>query len=453
MTQICMASTLVGATTLAAAIDSGVLSAPTAGERILLVLNEALAPELVRPWYESPLAGPILSRFARVIFLNDALYPYLPTRWEPREEDVPMLERLFRSHWSLGNGPLELVVESLDTPPASALTQVFRQAPIDVLVAGLGGYGPSRPGLPLHVIQRIRELVHLDAVPGVTPVLLSEHGVGALRVSADAFKHVLAQMVAAAREADPVADYGDRPTSLILGQDLSGLDILSPDEEVALYVGMADAAVGRGAERVVFRPHPAALPVLAESLRQEAQRRGAEFGVVDPFLPAEVLVSAGVLDSVVSSFSTALVTVKDMFGVTTVSIGSETLLDRLTPYQAGSRIPLTIVDALSREGDPYGDPVRMQELIDTVSYCMQPRTVPHLRARAEAFLESLADPERRRYVKRARLEALKLPGGRGDGADAPIPAGATTPAWMRPAAAAGRRLRKFGAGPTAGQTH
>jgi hypothetical protein len=42
---------------------------------------------------------------------------------------------------------------------------------------------------------------------------------------------------------------------------------------------------------------------------------------------------------------------------------------------------------------------------------MQAETLPLLRPAAEAFLSAMSDSERRRYVKKRRLEALELPGG------------------------------------------
>ncbi|HEY5505932.1 MAG TPA: hypothetical protein VIK83_00405, partial [Coriobacteriia bacterium] len=124
MTQICMASTLFGAMTVAAGIDSGVLP-PVTGERILLASNNAAAPELVVPWHETPIAASIVARFDRVIFLNDDVHPYHPTKWKPLDEDLPMLERALRSHWRLGDGPLDLLVDTLHAPPSSTLARIF----------------------------------------------------------------------------------------------------------------------------------------------------------------------------------------------------------------------------------------------------------------------------------------------------------------------------------------
>ena len=53
----------------------------------------------------------------------------------------------------------------------------------------------------------------------------------------------------------------------------------------------------------------------------------------------------------------------------------------------------------------------LRDLIDTVSYTMQPELLSHLRPRAEAFLSSPAGPAKRAHFKRLRLTRLDLPGG------------------------------------------
>lgn len=57
--------------------------------------------------------------------------------------------------------------------PAQALCRIFGDARIDVYADGLMSYGPTRTTLPGMVAGRIERLLHLDLVPGVTPLLLS----------------------------------------------------------------------------------------------------------------------------------------------------------------------------------------------------------------------------------------------------------------------------------------
>jgi hypothetical protein len=219
----------------------------------------------------------------------------------------------------------------------------------------------------------------------------------------------VAELVATADDGgEPIPDYSDRPTSLLLGQYVSTLGIVSQEEEARLSLRMIDAAIEHGAERVVFKPHPSASPAIIEALRGEAEAKGAEFVVLTTSFPAEMIASKTRLDSVASFFSTALITLSGMYGVTPISVGTELLMSRLTPFANSNRIPMTVVDALTRPHTPYSDPARLQTLIDSVAYCMQPRTLTHLRPEALAFMTALAANERQRYTGRQQLAELGL---------------------------------------------
>jgi hypothetical protein len=88
------------------------------------------------------------------------------------------------------------------------------------------------------------------------------------------------------------------------------------------------------------------------------------------------------------------------------------LLHRLDPFENSNRVPVTIIDALTRPDSPYRTPATMQGLVDAVGYCMQPMIVSHLRTRAERVLHGMDEAERHRYFSRRRLAELSLPGGR-----------------------------------------
>jgi len=144
-------------------------------------------------------------------------------------------------------------------------------------------------------------------------------------------------------------------------------------------------------------------------------------------------------DLVVSCFSTALMTAKYLFGIEAAAVGTEILLERLTPYQNSNRIPVTIIDALLGRGyaapaeagavkapgsetgagqDPAANTSEagaapaapLQQLVEAVSYCMQPDTLALARPAAQAFLAGAQDSGDMRYFKRRRLTKLELPG-------------------------------------------
>jgi hypothetical protein len=193
--------------------------------------------------------------------------------------------------------------------------------------------------------------------------------------------------------------------AMILGQYLSALEILTPEEEGELHASMLRGLVARGHSTVVFKPHPAAGRRHAQLLRAAAEPLDVRLVVAGESVPAEVCFSALRPELVVGCFSTGLVTAGRYFGVPVASYGTELVLDRLAPYENSNRVPATIVDALlprmsadgTVEPPPRGD---LPELVRAVGYCMQAETYPELRPAEYDFAP--------RYFKRKRLETLGL---------------------------------------------
>lgn len=425
-TQIFLASTLYGVATLAAALDSGCFGpAPGArppGEhrRVLLVSNNAANPEVTPALDTMPGFEGLSRRFDQVLSWNETISPFHPGGWSPRPDDVPLWERHLRLLWGLGDDEVELVVESIQVNPALALTQMFPGAPVDVYADGLMSYGPTRNKLDPLVGTRIRRLLHLDLVPGLRPMLLTEFGVEPQIVPTDAFTAVLAEVA----EDHSTTGLLPEPSSpaLLLGQYLSALDILTAEEEERLHVTMLRGAVGLGHRSVVFKPHPTAPARWSRMLEKEAGELGVELTVLDSPMLAEVLYQKLRPALVVGCFSTALLTASALYGLPVARTGTELLLDRLAPYQNSNRVPVTIVDALlpelTDEAAVRGwSPATREEvaagltgLATAVGYAMQPQIYPGLRAEAERYLATRLDARTRRYFKRRRLTVLALPG-------------------------------------------
>ncbi|GAA1883390.1 polysialyltransferase family glycosyltransferase [Streptantibioticus ferralitis] len=417
-TQIFMASTLYGAATLAAALDADCFR--PAHRRILLVSNNASVPETTPPLDRMPGFAALRDRFDRVLSWNEAISPFHPGGWTPRPDDVPLWERHLRLLWQLGDDEIELAVESIQVEPALAVVQLFPAAPIDVYADGLMSYGPTRNKLELLVTSRIRRLLHLDLVPGLTPLLLSEYGVRPEIVPTGAFTAVLAEVAAATpRDGEPVS--ADGP-ALLLGQYLSALEILTPEEEERLHVRMLRGVAARGHRNAVFKPHPMAPAHWPHLLEKEAAELGVEFTVCDTPGLAEVLFQRLRPALVVGCFSTALVTASEFFDLPVASTGTGLLLERLSPYQNSNRVPVTIADAVlpplderdraSRGGS--AEPLSVAELtalLRAVGYCMQSKAYPRLRDDAIGYLAKNLNAGTRRYFKRRRLTSLALPGG------------------------------------------
>jgi hypothetical protein len=412
-TQIFCASTLYGAATLAAAIDAG-LFAP-ASRRLLVVCNNAASPELHPSIDRMPGFERLRERFDGLVSWNETIAPFHPSGWAPRSDDTPLWERHLRLAWGLGDDRVEVAVESIQVNPALAITEIFTGAPLTVYADGLMSYGPTRSKIDPLIGGRVRRLLHLDLVPGLRPLLLTEFGVEPELVPTAAFRRVLDSLgetadgiEAAAAPAVPAA-----APVIVLGQYLSALTILSESEEERLHVEMVRGAAALGHTRVVFKPHPAAPALWSRLLEDEAKKAGVELTVIDTPVLAEVLYERLKPALVIGCFSTALLTANAFYGIPVARAGTDVLLERLAPYQNSNRVPVTIVDALVPPlGDDgsYRPEERLGDLIKAVGYAMQSQLHPGLRPAAERYLSHHLDQRTWRYFKRRRLTALGLPG-------------------------------------------
>ncbi|MEG3630922.1 polysialyltransferase family glycosyltransferase [Streptomyces poriticola] len=415
-TQIFCASTLYGAATVAAALDAGLFE--PADRRLLLVTNNAANPEVTPSVDAMPGFGRIRDRFDGVLSWNETIAPFHPSGWGPRPDDVPLWERHLRLLWGLGDDEVRLAVESIQVNPSLALCQLFPGTAVDVYADGLMSYGPTRDKIDPLVGTRIGRVLHLDLVPGLRPLLLTEFGVAPEVVPTGAFLKVLGEL--AEEEGEP-EDVGEEPPALLLGQYLSALGILTAAQEEELHLRMVRESVALGHRRLVFKPHPMAPAGWSRLLEEEAGRLGARLTVLDRPVLAEVVFQRMRPALVVGCFSTALLTAATFYGLPVARAGTETVLARLAPYQNSNRVPLTIVDALLPDladasavtGWRPPTPERVAELttlLTAVGFAMQPRIYPRLRPEAEGYLAEHLGPHTWRYFKRRRLTALALPG-------------------------------------------
>ncbi|MDK0521690.1 polysialyltransferase family glycosyltransferase [Streptomyces sp. ML-6] len=406
-TQILCASTLYGAATLAAAVDTGLIR--PADRRVLLISNNAAVPEVAPPLDAMPGFEAIRDRFDEVLSWNAAIEPFHPSGWSPRAEDVPLWERHLRRLWELGDDDVEFAVESIQVNPALAVTGIFTGAAVDVYADGLMSYGPTRIKLDPLLGTRVRRVLHLDLVPGLAPLLLTEFGVGAETIPDDAFRAVLEQI--GARTPAPEVPY-DSP-ALLLGQYLSALDILTVEEEEELHLRMLRGTAARGHRQIVFKPHPTAPARWSRLLEAEAARLCVEFTVLDAPVLAETLYERLRPVLVVGCFSTALFTARQLYGLDTARTGTGMLLARLTPYQNSNRVPAVLAHTLLPELETgrTRTPGDTGRLVTAIGFTMQPRIHPGLRPAATAYLTDGVTPDEQRLFPRRRLTALGLPGG------------------------------------------
>ncbi|KJQ54015.1 polysialyltransferase family glycosyltransferase [Microbacterium sp. SA39] len=408
MTQLFALHSAYGLATAAAAIDAGLLGDPSvkSADRVLVPFTSSRVPETTVGIAADPALRSLRQRFDRVEELEAVLGPLHPSSWEPAIGDLPVLERLLTRAWGLDPHDLELFVQSPQVAPARTLMSLFPHARITIIGDGLMTYSPMRVRLPYTVAARIERVVHADVVPGVRPLVGSPRA-EVVPVPPESFRAVLFETDAVKNDA---ALDSDLPTVLVLGQYLSALGLMTPAAEIALQRDMIDRAARWSPRRIVFKPHPAAPPLLTDAVRARAEGHGIEFVEYRGALAAELLAERLDAVAVVAGFSTALPTVRALFGRKIGAAGTEAVLRALSPFENSNRIPATIVDALTREDSPYADPERLQLLVDAVGYAMQPKIAGHLRGRAEALLHGLDPVERDRYFAPERLSALRLPG-------------------------------------------
>jgi len=379
--------------------------------RVLLFSDYAAEAEVGTPLLGRDGAATLTACFDLLVDVNQLLAPHHPASFEPGRDAAALLGRLLAAEWG-AVGEVELVVEPIQVSFARWLLHVLPDASITVVADGLMAYGPTRERVPHWIGRRITRLVHLDLVPGLRPVYLTEHAVPAEVVPGERLRAVLD----AAHGSVPTRSEAAGPgAALVLGQYLSALGVLTAEEEQGLYLEAVVHAADLAAGRVAFKPHPAAPPLLADGLRAAATAKGIDLVVLAAGGRAEAVFAGGRYAVVVGCFSTGLFTARTAYGLRAVSVGTDLLLERLRPYQNSNRIPVTLADALLRPpsdvtpaesvpGEEVGDLVR------AVAYCMQPERYPELRLRASATLETHPG-WRGRYVKRKRLRALGLDDG------------------------------------------
>ncbi|WP_426365708.1 polysialyltransferase family glycosyltransferase [Streptomyces sp. E-08] len=408
ITQVFCASTLYGAVTLAAALDSGAFA--PADRRVLLVTNNAAVPETTPALDEAEGFERLRGRFDSVLSWNETISPLHPAGWTPRPSDLPLLQRHLRKLWDLGDDRVEIALESLQVTPALAIAQLLPDAPVTVYADGLMSYGPTRNKIDPLIGGRVGRLLHLDLVPGLAPLLLAEFGAVPEPVPTEAFTKVVEEL------AGPVAGTAAEGPALLLGQYLAALNLLTPAEEEELHLRMVRGAIARGHRRLVFKPHPTAPDAWTRTLVEAAAELGAELTVEDRPVLAEVLYRELRPALVVGCFSTALLTAATFYGLPVARVGTRALLERLTPFQNSNRIPLTVVDAvvppLEEEGAAAGiGTEELNDLVAAVGFAMQPKIRPELREPAVRHLSGpLADRTRHHFTRR-RLTVLDLPGG------------------------------------------
>ncbi|MGW7314621.1 polysialyltransferase family glycosyltransferase [Streptomyces sp. NPDC054865] len=433
MTRIFAASTLYGAMTVAAAVDAGQLGQDDR-ERVLLVCNNVEIPEVATPLHHMPGAAAVLARFHRVVYWNDLIYPFHPALWAPRDEDAPLWRTVMAEKMGIRPGPLELVVESIQVKPAQTLCKIFSDATLAVYADGVMSYGPTRNDLPRTIHGRITQVLYLDLVPTLLPMLLTEYGIPSQPVHTAAVLKLMAEVTDECRAIldrviPPRLARNGPDTAILLGQYLSPLGILTEEEEEDLHLRMFRNALRLGFTSVVFKPHPSAPSSLADTLGLAAREAGVAFLVLDVPVLAETVFEYLAPRQVIGCFSTGLFTARALYGIPVAQIGALEVIRRMRPYANSNRIPATLTHALLPDLEvPTGPPAdrvldvghiraEVTPYVQAVGYCMQPKRYAFLRPVAEEYVAAAVDqwegrPELSMHFNERTRTRLDLPGPR-----------------------------------------
>ncbi|MFD3872049.1 polysialyltransferase family glycosyltransferase [Streptomyces sp. NPDC058623] len=433
MTRVFAASTLYGAMTVAAAIDAGQLGRDDR-ERVLLVCNNVEIPEVATPLHHMPGAAAVLARFHRVVYWNDLIYPFHPALWAPRDEDAPLWRTVMAEKMGIRPGPLELVVESIQVKPAQTLCKIFSDATLAVYADGVMSYGPTRNDLPRAIHGRIGQVLYLDLVPTLLPMLLTEYGIPSQPVHTGAVLKLMAEVTDECRAIldrviPPQLARNGPDTAVLLGQYLSPLGILTEEEEEDLHLRMFHNALRLGFTSVVFKPHPSAPSSLADTLGVAAREAGVAFLVLDVPVLAETVFEYLAPRQVIGCFSTGLFTARALYGIPVAQIGALEVIRRMRPYANSNRIPATLTHALLPDLEaPTGHPsdrvldvghirAEVTPYVQAVGYCMQPKRYAFLRPVAEEYVAAAVDqwegrPELSMHFNERTRTRLDLPGPR-----------------------------------------
>jgi hypothetical protein len=417
-TQLFFAATQYAAATVTAAVRAGQFG-PRDGRRILVVSNVASVPEVSTPLSEMAGFDKLRPEFDEVLSWNEFISPHHPVGWSPRAQDASMWQKAIRAAWHLGDEPVEIACESIQANPSRAVADIFAESPVHVYADGLMSYGPTRNKIPHGLSTRIKRVLHLDLVPGLEPMLLSEYGVPSEPIPNEAIVKVLAEIGESGEALLAEQLAGFRPTAVLLGQYLSALQLITQEEEEELHVRMLRAAVKAGHRSVLFKAHPSAPALFSQSLERTARELGVEFRVLNVPVLAETLYAYARPTLVIGCFSTALMTASAFFGIRVARVGTELLLERITPYENSNRVPLTVIDSLLPDAERVSviGPLETESaagplggLVRAVGYCMQAKRYPYLRDQTVAWLEANYE-DNQQYFKRRRLTSLRLPGG------------------------------------------
>lgn len=360
--------------------------------------------------HERPGLAPAVSRFDDVVVLDELVQPLDPTRWSPRGDDRPVLERLLRGAWGIGDDTVVIVADRPHAEqPVEWLMSAFYGCEVVRLVTDLAGYGPAPQPLGWPQAQRTSRYLYREHVKGLKPwpegaEHRPEQGVDALEIPDDAWGGLLDEVVTAAGAVVPCPREGR--TALVLAESFVTGDLLSRDEETGLWREAVEAAVAEGADEVVVLADPVVPANLATRLT-DLDTGAVRLTLVERPAPAETYLLALRPDVVIGTMSPTLLRAK-AGGARVVPVGTKLVKERLRPYANPARLPWAVADAALRDDGRWSAAGDLENLVQAVAFCMYPERFAKDRADVTAFLEALEPAEVGRYTTANRAQKLGL---------------------------------------------
>jgi hypothetical protein len=407
-TQLVLVSSAESLLAAAAAADAGLLGRPR--RRVLVVFGRAPAPETAVLPHERPGASAAVARFDEVVVLDELLQPSDPSRWSPRGDDRPVLARLLRQVWGIGDDVVVLVSDRPQTEqPVEWLMSAFYGCEVVRLVTDLAGYGPAPQQLGWPQARRTSRHLYPELVKGLKPWPEDDRprsgsDVEAVPIPAGSWTAVVDEVVTAAGTAVPGPAVGR--TALVLAESFVADGILSRDQETVLWREAVEAAVAEGADEVMVLADPVVPANLGIRLGDVAAG-AARVTLIEHPAPVAAYLAAMRPSVVVGTMSAALLRAR-ADGARVVPVGAKLVKERLRPYENRARLPWVVADATLREDGRWSATADLEDLIGAVAFCMYPDRFAERRADVTAFLKALEPAEVGRYTTANRAQKLGL---------------------------------------------
>lgn len=407
-TQLVLVSSAESLLSAAAAVDAGLLDRPR--RRALVVFGRAPVPETALLPHEQPGMSAASARFDDVIVFDELVQPSDPGRWSPRADDRPVLARLLRQIWGIGDDSVTIVVDRpLTEQPVEWLLSAFYGCEVIRLMTGVAGYGPAsqEPGWAL--ARRTSRRLYRAVVPGLSPWPerdedRSGQGMATVAIPAAALGALIDEVAVAAGV--ETSEPGAGRTALVLAESFVAAGLLTRDQETALWREALEAAVAADVSDVVVLADPIVPANLGIRLGHTAAE-GVRVALVEHPAPAEVYLARMRPAVVVGTMSAALLQAWTD-GARVVTVGTKQIKEQLRPYSHPARLPWVVVDAVLREDDRWAAAADLEGLIHAVAFCMYPERFAGDRAEVMAFLEALEPHEVGRYTTMNRAQKLGL---------------------------------------------